>query len=70
MVKNAQNSYFLSFFASCSPVNSCIIGCIDIFGQLCQTNVYIANFQGDETLKITLKLALTVYAWVWVQGLF
>ena len=52
-IKNSSNS------CSCSPVNSCIIGCKDIFGQLCQTNLYIANFQGVETLKITLKLPHT-----------
>ena len=71
--KNAQNFYIFSFIVRCSHVNSCIIGCKDIFGQVFQTNVYIVNFQGVETMKITWKLPLTTsrepYAWVWVRGL-
>lgn len=50
VIKNAKIPIFLSFFASCNSVSSCIIDCVDIFLQQC---FYITNFQGNETLKST-----------------
>ena len=53
IMKKITKIPIFEFLYQLQSVNSCIVGRKDISGQMFQTNFYIANFQGVETLKIT-----------------